>query len=126
MSDDKYIYIAVPREEFDTLKHVYYEAPSSYLKVYEGDIIESQQKEIAKLQILLNDKLTFISKGNDEDNWVMQEENIRLHEALNSIVNGNWSCSYEEGLEVWSTNKINPNKIALEALNPSNGYRPTD
>lgn len=48
-SPDKYFYIAVPREEFHEAKHHFYNAPSSYLKVYELDyiqMIEQQNKQL--------------------------------------------------------------------------------
>lgn len=46
-----------------------------------------------------------------------QGEATRLREALNCILNGSWSRTYDlNGLEVWTTNRINPFKIANEAL----------
>jgi hypothetical protein len=48
---EKYIYISIPREQYNELKHYYYEAPSSFLRVYDVDVIEQQAQEIERLKI---------------------------------------------------------------------------
>lgn len=40
-----------------------------------------------------------------------------VHYALKVIQMGEWACTYDEqGLEVWTTRRINPGQIAREAL----------
>ncbi|PZT52017.1 hypothetical protein DN757_29685 [Paenibacillus silvae] len=47
----------------------------------------------------------------------LTKELERAHYALNAIQMGEWSCTYDEqGLEVWTTRRINPGRIASEAL----------
>ncbi|CAM4274352.1 hypothetical protein [Paenibacillus xylanexedens] len=58
------------------------------------------------------------------ENADLERENDRLRKeleearyALNAISMGEWACTFDEqGLEVWTTRRINPGRIAREAL----------
>lgn len=46
-----------------------------------------------------------------------QAENERLRDALNGIMNGNWAITHDQqGLAIWSTDRINPFSIKQEVL----------
>ncbi|WP_339194648.1 hypothetical protein MKY95_23300 [Paenibacillus sp. FSL P4-0176] len=47
----------------------------------------------------------------------LRKELEEAHYALNAISMGEWACTFDEqGLEVWTTRRINPGRIAREAL----------
>ncbi|UVI31183.1 hypothetical protein [Paenibacillus spongiae] len=66
---DKYFYIAVPEGQFQEAKHAFYEAPSSYLKVYNGDHIRQLEVQITELQNLAEERGKALEFYADKENW---------------------------------------------------------
>lgn len=75
-------------------------------------IADDQDTKIGSLGAFINTQANQIES--------QKEEIERLHDALISIVDGNWSCLFHKfhknGLEVWSTDRINPSRIAFQAI----------